>query len=385
MASIWKHPQSQFWTACFTDRAGRRLKRSTKTTDRRQALKLAEQYEEAARKKRTARQVRQVIQDLHQNIVGEDLKTPSVREYVATWTDQKSALVGAATLAFYRKAGSKFVSFLGDRADAPIEDITREQVQDFRNNNAKKVAARTVNHDLKCLRMIFKAARRDGLIAEDPAEFVETVRAAKSISRRAFSMDELHAVLRVADDEWRSMVLFGLYTGQRLADVATLCWEQVNLIQATISVIARKTGRHSLIPIAPPLKKHIEAQSRNGHPKGPLHPRASAIVGEHGRTGILSSQFAGVLVSAGLREAASHKAEHDGRAGRRGGGLLSYHCLRHTAVTFLKEAGVPAAVVMELVGHDSEQMSQHYTHVGHDALAKAAKTLPDLFADKKNN
>jgi site-specific recombinase XerD len=33
---------------------------------------------------------------------------------------------------------------------------------------------------------------------------------------------------------------------------------------------------------------------------------------------------------------------------------------------------------MELIGHDSEQMSQHYTHVGQDALRKAADALPDI-------
>jgi hypothetical protein len=42
----------------------------------------------------------------------------------------------------------------------------------------------------------------------------------------------------------------------------------------------------------------------------------------------------------------------------------------------MKEAGAPEAAVMELVGHDSEQMSAHYTHVGQDALKKAAAMLP---------
>lgn len=40
----------------------------------------------------------------------------------------------------------------------------------------------------------------------------------------------------------------------------------------------------------------------------------------------------------------------------------------------------PQAVVLELIGHDSEQMSQHYTHVGMEALKKAADALPDLTA-----
>jgi integrase len=44
----------------------------------------------------------------------------------------------------------------------------------------------------------------------------------------------------------------------------------------------------------------------------------------------------------------------------------------------LKDAGIPEAVVMELVGHDSTQMSAHYTHVGSDALEKAASALPEV-------
>jgi site-specific recombinase XerD len=52
--------------------------------------------------------------------------------------------------------------------------------------------------------------------------------------------------------------------------------------------------------------------------------------------------------------------------------------LRHTAVSLLKDAGIPAASVMEFIGHDSEQMSQHYTHVGIEQLSKAAASLPDI-------
>jgi integrase len=41
---------------------------------------------------------------------------------------------------------------------------------------------------------------------------------------------------------------------------------------------------------------------------------------------------------------------------------LSFHSLRHTAVSLLKDAGVPDAVVMALVGHESTAISQRYTH-----------------------
>jgi hypothetical protein len=43
-----------------------------------------------------------------------------------------------------------------------------------------------------------------------------------------------------------------------------------------------------------------------------------------------------------------------------------------------RAAGIPDAVVMALVGHESAAMSHRYTHVGKDTLAKAAKTLPEI-------
>jgi site-specific recombinase XerD len=44
----------------------------------------------------------------------------------------------------------------------------------------------------------------------------------------------------------------------------------------------------------------------------------------------------------------------------------------------MHEAGVPAAVVQSMIGHDSEEMHQLYIAVGKEALATAAATLPDL-------
>jgi site-specific recombinase XerD len=33
---------------------------------------------------------------------------------------------------------------------------------------------------------------------------------------------------------------------------------------------------------------------------------------------------------------------------------------------------------MELVGHDSVEMSQHYTHIGRESLKQAAEAFPNL-------
>jgi hypothetical protein len=55
---------------------------------------------------------------------------------------------------------------------------------------------------------------RDGYIGEDPAEFVETVHKSSEHARRPFTTSEIQRVISVADAEWKSLILFRLYTGQ---------------------------------------------------------------------------------------------------------------------------------------------------------------------------
>src|SRR3984893_10796684 len=114
---------------------------------------------------------------------------------------------------------------------------------------------------------------------------------------------------------------------------------------------------------------------KDGHVKttGELIDRTQVIIP-------LSNQFADLLAQVGARRKEPHRKTLDKGRGVRDGAesLLSFHCLRHTSVTLLKEAGVPDAAIMALIGHDSVAMSQHYTHVGRDALEKASKAFPDV-------
>ena len=386
MASLWKHPKSKFWVACFTDHTGRQRKRSTKTTNRRDALKIAAGYEDAGNRKRTSIQVRGVIAELHQEITGDELSSFSTKKFVNDWLEQKKPEIASATHTYYKNATDKFLVFLGEDAKREISEITRDHITRFRNHEAKSLAAKTVNHDLKCLKMVFKAARRDGVIFEDPTEFVETMRQnVKNERRRPFTIPELKAILSVADDEWSSMILFGLYTGQRLGDLAKLTWQNIDLQRGEIRLVTSKTGRNLIIPIAAPLRKRLESSSPGDIPDAPIHPKAYSVMHTNGRSGLLSNWFADLLAEAGLREKKKHRksTESVGRGRRSSAGSLSFHSLRHTAVSMMKDAGMPMAAVMELVGHDSEQISEHYTHVGFDSLQKAADSLPDILTPEE--
>jgi hypothetical protein len=49
----------------------------------------------------------------------------------------------------------------------------------------------------------------------------------------------------------------------------------------------------------------------------------------------------------------------------------------------LHESGVPPSVVEAFVGHDSSAVNAGYTHVGAEALRKAARVLPDVTVPRK--
>jgi len=378
MASIWKHPRSQYFTACFRDQHGKQRRISTKETNRKRAQALADEFEKAARVKRTLKQAQAVLDRLHEELSGESIVRMSFRKYLQEWLAAKAPSTAQATMVFYRKSLGKFEGFLGARADEPLSAIRKQDVVAFRNQLALRLSARTANHDLKAVKMFFKGARRDGLISEDPSEFVETVRQRHVAAKRAFTAEELRTIVSLADPEWRSMILFGLYTGQRLGDIATLRWGNIDLARNELKLVTRKTGRSMIIPIAAPLRKELEALGPSSDPNAPVHPRAAATVQRQGKTGNLSNQFADLLAHAGLRPRTHHKGQEKGRSAKREVEPLSFHSLRRTATTWLQEAGVPLAVSQALIGHDSAEMHQHYVSVGREALAEAAAKLPDL-------
>lgn len=380
MASLWKDTRSKYWIACFTDRDGRRRKKTTRTTERKKAQKIADELEKVAQTKQTVKRLRESMTGLAREIWGVEMKSVSVREHIEAWLGEKKGTTATSTWEFYSQSTTKFLLFLGESAESPIDEVDRPVMVRFREKISAELSAKTVNHHVKCLKMVFKSAKRDGLIDDNPMEFVETKKLASSASKRPFTVPELQKILAACDPEWRSMVMCAIYSGQRLADIATLRWESIDLKSQEIRLIARKTKRRMAIPLSLPLLQHFEKLKPEHERIGMVHPRAGNTVETQRRSGTLSNQFTAILVAAGLREpgALSKVSKGKGRSAERAKNDISFHSLRHTAVTLLKEAGVPQAVVMEMIGHDSEQMSQHYTHVGKEALAKAAAVLPDL-------
>ena len=88
-----------------------------------------------------------------------------------------------------------------------------------------------------------------------------------------------------------------------------------------------------------------------------------------------------LLVDVGLAQPRPEKWQSQGirRDAPRKHSEITFHSLRHSTTSFLKNAGVSEAIVRDIIGHESRAVSQHYTVIDEDAKRAAMDKLPDLF------
>lgn len=387
MASLRKKPNSRFWVACFTDQNGAQKQRSTGTIDRAEAIRIAITYEDAYRRKMTEEQVRRAMNDVCEAINGRRFLTFTVSEFLSRWLARKQGETSDNTGDRYREVVRRFEKHLGpERALQEICRLGTSDFAEFRDHLAQTVRAGTANLAIKILSSAMKSAWREGLIAENPAAKVEMLRTKRKDAsrRRPFTLRELRLILEHADAEWRGIILCGIYTGQRLGDIVRLCWRNVDLAREEIRFETQKTGRTVIIPLARPLASYFLGLPSADDADHPVFPKAFAVVEREGRVNNLSNQFYGIQVAAGLAVQKTHKKAKDGRGRetKRQQNDLVFHSLRHTATSLLKNAGVSEAVAMDIIGHESRAISQHYTHVEEDAKRRAMALVPDITAMK---
>jgi integrase len=378
MASIHRHPNSRFWY-CTIGIPGRgQLQRTTKQTDRRKAYEFAVKLENAGRGNAlTEIQARKILAEIYAiRNPGEKLPGSSTREFFKSWISNKILETAPATGIRYTRAVDSFIHSLGDRASVDISAITPRDIVRFRDHLAARLSTSTANHAVKVLRMALKDAQADSLVTANVAIGVRPAKSAEeSGRRRPFTLPEIKRLLRAAHGEWEGIILFGLYTGQRLGDIARLTWQNVDLSRRELALVSRKTKRRVVVPLAEPLQGFIlEHMDVGDDPKQPLFPKAFAAK----RVSALSNQFYDIMADTGLVEPRKHKSNGKGRNSRRAFNELSFHALRHTATSLMKNAGISPAIVQDIIGHESPAISAHYTHIDEQSKRSAVDLLPDV-------
>jgi integrase len=381
MASIHRRPRSPFWHGAFRQ-GGKLVLRSTGATDKAVARRIADEWEQIARQAEAGthieQQTREVIVGIlkRANVESRGIKPPALKAFLEAWLTSKLSALAKGSAWSYQKAVDGFLTWAGNKASMPIAAI---QPQDARAYIASlqgaNYAGKTVSVYGKVLRSAFKQAVTDGLIPSNP--FATAIpKVAKTgvpaLRRGVFTPTELRMLLeaaKVRSDDWQTAVLVGICTGARLRDCCRLLWEDIDLAEATLSLHQLKTGSRILIPIHPALLEHLEAlASRAGdQPADFLTP--SLADAETGGAHGLSLQFAAIMrdagVSAGKTTSGTRRKQNE----------RGFHSLRHTFISSLAAADIPAELRMKLSGHADLKSHSGYTHTETRQLAEALKRV----------
>lgn len=379
MASLRRLPGSQFWIACYTDAAGVQRQRSTKQTERKPAQAVAEAYESAHRRELTENQIRQTLSDICQEVNGSPLCVFTLDEWMAQWLARIKPEIERSSYDRYVNALDLARELAPAMCAKKLDRVEQKEVLELREAAHDARSAATTNFVIKILRMCLRGA--GSMLPHNPAAGVRRVKrtkeeAALGEGKKPFSAEQLRALFKSADDEWRGMMLAGVCAaGQRLVDIATMRCSQVDLKAGVVRFAGDdatgKTRRVVIVPIVADWRKDLTRRLKGkAPPSAPLFPRANGkVVKAHGKATDVSKSFRRLLHEVGL---APKVGPRDGSIkGRRRPLPYSFHSFRHTATSGFANAGVSKTVAMDLVGHDSAAVSAVYTHID-DKTKRAA-------------
>jgi integrase len=384
MSTILKDSRnrSPYWIASFTAADGRRLKRSTKTTDAELAKKMAAEWQAAGKAGRAGRlvesQCRKVLAEIYEQATGKPLAFRTTRAWLNQWIeDKKSEKVAERTLLKYEQIVREFLAHLGSKADEMLNQIADDDLKSFRNSLARAGhSASTVNQAIKVLRSPFLAAHKRGYIAADPCGGVGLVDDDADIEKDVFEPEQIAKLVAEAEGDWKGAILCGYYTGLRLKDVTELRWESVDAGISKLELVPRKTRRKKknrkvVLPIHPVFAGWLRKQTR-GIGKAPVFPSLAGKSGG-GKSG-LSSRFKRIMERAGIQGRILRERNGEGRSQS----SLSFHSLRHSFNSALANADVAQEIRQKLTGHASAAMNEVYTHRELEPLRRAIAKLPRI-------
>lgn len=375
MASVHRKFRSPFYYAAFRDSDGTRRISSTKQKDRNKAMGIALELERAAQMARRGELVEAQSRKILIGIMertgdGETINTVSIRQYINEWLEGKEERKSEGTFLRYEGVVRGFLTSLGNRADRPLTALTSRDIDRFLDARLRKgVSSLTAVLDVKVIRTALNSARRKGLLPTNPAEAVDLPKPS-GVERGTFTPAQVQNMLDTSRGEWKTVILFGYYTGARITDCCRMEWGGVILSKGTLTYTQKKTSGKITIPLHEVLLEHLNSIAGTDTLDPFITPSLAGL--KTGGNFGTSRGFKRILEAAGID---SQIAKGNGM---RRVSKLSFHSLRHSFTSELANAGVSEELRMKLTGHTTRAVHRGYTHHEMEPLRAAIGKTPSL-------
>ena len=298
-------------------------------------------------------------------------------EWSETWLERPGKRV--ASMARDRQGIAAFTPLIGS---VYLSGLTPGLIQGAVDARSKVTASATVARDFSALRAALNAAVDAELLPRSPARKIALPRPVPS-EQSGLTPSELSKLVKEVPNHYRVLVLVAAVLGLRWGEAVALRVRDVDFMRRTVTVaqvveelaghlrvVPEAKTRSSLRTLSAPvfLMDEIAAHLANYRTEivgSNIDPDSLIFLGPRG--GVLRRRFGERI----LKPAAE-------RAGLPS--TLTFHGLRHSAVTAMADAGVPYNVTQARAGHSTARMTMElYSHRTSEGDRAAAEALQQHF------
>lgn len=267
------------------------------------------------------------------------------------------------TILAYQKDIEKYYKFLLviNRLD---KDATKDDIREFmRAEFASGISKRTMKRRLSSLRHYYDFLKEHKYVDNHPLLRISSPKFRASLPKVLYDeqLQLLFKYNRERQDELRdrdqALLEIMFATGMRASEVVNLTLQQVSLNDRTIHVIG-KGNKERIVAFTSEAGKTLKIYI-NGLRKKLVKRRVNPLPTNI----VFLNQKGNPLTIHGLRYILVSIEEKTGEHLN-----LHPHVLRHSFATYLLERGADLLVIQELLGHESLNTTQIYTHVSEDKI-----------------
>ena len=365
----------------YFDATGKRREKSTRTTDRRVAERIAADLESKVALRREG------IVDARKDRYGVENRKPLVEhtsDYLAHCRH-----VGHSKKHIIEKVRHLDRVMNGTGATR-LSDLTADTLENhLRNMSEAGLSARTVNFCRQVVVAFVEWCVRVRRVESNPLTVVPKLdeRKDRRLIRRPLTEQELTALLLVAEPRGRkAWYLAAALAGLRKGDLLRLIWADIDFEEGTITIRNGKAKRTDIIPMHPQLaeelhKRRSEAMAMPTARVFPTEVTNLTRQKDFLRAGIAREEVVTdtegnpVMVGKGKRRRPKTRIVTEDAEGR----VIDLHAMRTTLGTNLARAGVAPQLAQRIMRHaDYRTTQEHYTVLGLTDTAKAIESLPAI-------
>jgi len=245
-----------------------------------------------------------------------------------------------------------FVRFVG--SNRVVSDISTVDLQNYRKKLIKTgKSPNTINNRIATVKAMYNWAVDNEIIDHSPR-----LRAVKKITpqkgeKPTFAIDQIQALLEIANIQMKAMIWFGLNCGFGCTDCAELKWKNIDLRSGRVLFPRGKTGIERNLPLWPetvqvlkqiPKQGELVFYTRRGNPwVRAIRSKKGDGNEKYTKEDAVTKEFSKLIKKAGI------KTEKG----------VGFYTLRRTAATLTARSGDPFAV-QRLLGHADLKMATTY-------------------------